>query len=111
MKAAIQLVLPFLILLMQQLPGTGYTAASDRVRLVKADSLVSISVDGREMTELWGDVELIQGEAPLKCEQGRWWEHDDKIILIGGVSIHDGERTLISDWVDYDGTSRTEKAI
>jgi len=102
---------PAIMLALLPLLCTVEASDSDRIRLVRADSLVSLSDDMQEMTELWGDVELMQGTAHLKCDAGRWWEDNNRIILTGHVSIHDGKRTLTARWVDYHGDTGVEKAV
>ena len=83
----------------------------ERLRLVHADSLVSISRDGEEIAELMGHVQLVQGAAYLRCQKARLWQNENRAILSGDVTIHDGKRTLWSDRVYYDGKTRTEEAV
>lgn len=85
-------------------------APTERPRLVRADSLIGLVVNDRDVRELRGDVQIIQGEAFIFCDRAKWWEDDDKILLAGDVRIFDGEHTLEADRVDYDGKAKTETA-
>ena len=91
--------------------GQQATRMQERMRLIHADSLVSISQNDSEVTELIGHVKLVQGEAFLHCTKARWWQKENKAILTGNVEIYDGKRTLWSDRVDYDGRTKIEKAM
>ena len=94
----------------QAISRTEEIANQERLRLVHADSLVSVSKEGQELWELWGHVQLVQGEARLSCVQARWWLKDDEILLRGEVEIYDGKRTLRGDQVHYDGKTKEETA-
>ena len=83
----------------------------ERVRLVHADSLINVFDDGKEVTELFGNVRLVQGEAYLECHQAKLWHTENKALLTGDVNIYDGKRTLTGDRVEYEGKTRTEEAI
>lgn len=83
----------------------------ERVRLVHADSLVNVFNDGKEVTELFGHVRLVQGEAYLECLQAKLWHDENRALLTGEVNIYDGKRTLTGDRVEYDGKNRTEEAV
>ena len=85
-------------------------ASPERPKLVHADSLVGLTVEGREVRELRGNVRIVQGEAFIDCRRAKWWEDEDKLILLGQVQIYDGKRTLKADRVDYDGEARRETA-
>lgn len=85
--------------------------AEERVRLVHADSLINVFDDGKEVTELFGNVRLVQGEAYLECRQAKLWHAENKALLTGDVSIYDGKRSLTGDRVEYEGKTRTEEAI
>lgn len=89
--------------------GHGY--GRDRLKLVHADSLVSIMLEQKRVLQLRGDVELVQGEAYIVCDMANWWEKEDRTVAYGNVSIYDGKRTLYADQVHYDGDTRTETAI
>ena len=80
------------------------------LQLVSADSLVDISTGGDEIFELWGNVEMSQGDALLFCSQAKWYKNSRNITLDNEVMIYDGERTLVADHVFYDGKRRTEEA-
>jgi len=82
----------------------------EHLKLVHADSLVIVSIKGRDIHELWGNVQLVQGEAFLSCEMAKWWQDEDRLFLLGRVTIYDGKRTLKADRVHYDGRTRIEKA-
>ncbi len=93
------------------IPSVYTPESEERLRLVHADSLVSISRDGEEIAELIGHVQLVQGTAYLRCQNARLWQNENRAILSGDVTIHDGKRTLWSDRVFYEGKSRTEEAV
>ena len=92
-------------------PSVVQPESEERLRLVHADSLVSVSRNGEEIAELMGHVQLVQGTAYLRCQNARLWQNENRAILSGDVTIHDGKRTLWSDRVYYDGKSRTEEAV
>ncbi|OVE78875.1 hypothetical protein BVY01_04110 [bacterium I07] len=83
---------------------------TNRPRLVYADSLIGSVRDGREVRQLWGNVEIVQDSAILHCDHAIWWEDVDLIDLIGRVFINDGTRILESDTVRYDGKHKIETA-
>lgn len=82
----------------------------DKLQLVRTDSLINISSGGKEIVELWGRVQLKQGEALLNCDHAVWWETDDQATLYGHVFIFDGKRELQADRVGYNGRERIETA-
>jgi len=82
----------------------------ERLRLVSADSLLSVSENDKVVWQLLGNVQMVQGEAFISCDEARWWEKNDKIFLSGEVTIYDGKHTLRSDRVHYDGNTRMETA-
>jgi lipopolysaccharide export system protein LptA len=84
---------------------------SERLRLVYADSLVGIVDHGRAAKKLSGHVRLVQGEAFLDCRESVWHEAENRVVLLGDVSVHDGKRTLRADRVDVDGETKTEIAF
>jgi len=83
----------------------------EHLKLVHADSLVIVSIKGRDVHELWGNVQLVQGEAFLSCEMAKWWQGEDRLLLLGMVTIYDGKRILKADRIYYDGKTRIEKAF
>jgi lipopolysaccharide export system protein LptA len=82
----------------------------ETLRLVNADSLVSISKGREAVRVLSGRVRMVQGNAFLQCDEARWWEKKDQVMLTGDVSIFDGEHLLKADQVDYDSETKTETA-
>ncbi len=86
------------------------SSPTPRLQLVHADSLVSISRDNEEITEVIGNVEFIQGDAYMLCDRAILWQQTNRTRLRGHVVIYDGKRTLKADRVDYDGEQRIEKA-
>lgn len=82
----------------------------ERLRLVAADSLIGTVRDGKTATRLVGGVQLIQGEAFLKCSEAIWHEKENTIILFSDVTVYDGKHTLRADQVEYNGETKTERA-
>jgi lipopolysaccharide export system protein LptA len=89
--------------------GNGH--AHERLRLLHADSLVSVASDQKRMLKLLGNVKLVQGKAYIICDMAHWWENEGRTETYGNVSIYDGKRTLTADEVHYDGQSRVETAV
>ncbi|GEM_PF-789330 len=85
-------------------------AERERIRLVHADSLKSVSYEDQVVQEVWGNVYLRQGEAYLRCDLARWWKQSDRVIMLGNVKIYDGKHTLRGDSVEYDGKTHREIA-
>lgn len=90
--------------------GYGMGSAQDRLRLVSADRLEGTVENGVPVKRLLGHVRLVQGNAFLECEDALWWEDSQRIRLMHQVVIHDGERTLRADEVDYNGKLKVERA-
>ncbi len=84
--------------------------AEERIRLVRADSVISETVNGQELLTWMGDVQLIQGNAYIHCEWARLWEEENRALLRDRVVIYDGKRTLKADRIDYSGQNRIESA-
>ena len=82
----------------------------DRLKLIGADSLVNISYQDMELIELWGHVQLRQGDAYLFCDFAKFWQVENRAILYGDVLIYDNKRKLKGDQVDYDGQDKIETA-
>jgi len=87
-------------------PVTG----KERLKLIRADSLINIFAEEKEIIELWGAVQLQQGRALLNCDHAVWWEKEDRATLYGQVYIFDGKRELWADRVGYNGQERIETA-
>jgi len=83
---------------------------SDRIKLVSADSLVSITKGKETITILTGKVKLIQGEALITCDNARFNDKKQTAELKNNVTIFDGERTLKADFVFYNGITHVETA-
>ncbi len=84
--------------------------AQERLQLVRADSLISETVDNQELWTLLGNIRLIQGDASIDCGWAKLWEKENRAILQDHVTIYDGKRTLTADRVDYSGQERIESA-
>ncbi|MBN2031617.1 hypothetical protein JW824_15405 [bacterium] len=82
--------------------------AQERIRLVRADSLISETVDNQEVWTWEGDVQLVQGDAYIHCGWARLWEEENRALLRDRVTIYDGKRTLKADRIDYSGRDRIE---
>jgi len=108
LMAASRLAGALLISWSASLAQTG--ADTERIRLVYADSLVGLSIDGKAANKLSGRVQLVQGAAFLNCHEAFWFEKEDRAILVGDVVVYDGNRTLKADRVEIDGPMRTETA-
>lgn len=108
LKICFLLLIGYLPLLAQ---SDSVQTAKPRLRLVHADSLISISRDNEDVTEVIGHVQFIQGDAFMVCDRALFWQKTNRSRLRGHVVIYDGKRTLKADRVDYDGEQRIEKAI
>ncbi len=82
----------------------------ERLRLVHADSLIGTVENGAVVQELRGHVDLIQGDARVRCQRAKWWRQENRAILLQSVEIFDGRRTLHADRVDYDGQAGEQTA-
>ncbi len=96
----------FLMMLSLQL-----SHARERLRLVRADSMVQVELEHKTYIELWGDVQLVQGEAYLNCQYAQWQNRLNKIKMYDQVRIYDGKRTLICDQMIYNGDKKMEHAF
>jgi len=85
-------------------------AQDERLRLVRADELVSEKVDGKTIRRLVGHVKFVQGEAELTCDRATQLVDDKQVLLEGRVRIYDGQRTLLADRVRYFEEFRKEVA-
>ncbi len=84
--------------------------AEERIRLVRADSLISETVDNQEIWTGMGNIQLVQGDAFINCEWARLWEEENRALLRDRVTIYDGKRILKADRIDYSGQDRVESA-
>jgi lipopolysaccharide export system protein LptA len=46
----------------------------------------------------------------MHCDEARWWEASQRLLMLGNVMIDDGEHVLYAQRVDYDGVLRQEHA-
>ena len=83
---------------------------NERIRLISADSLVSVVKNNKTVTMLVGNVKLIQGVAKIRCGIAWFNDKDQYAELKRKVEIFDGKRTLKADYVFYNGKTRTELA-
>jgi len=90
--------------------ASGQAARKERIRLVSADSLVSISQGDENITMLIGNVNLVQGQARIVCRTALFNDKSQYAELRNSVSIFDGKRTLTADTVFYNGSTRIEEA-
>lgn len=86
----------------------GFT--QERLRLVHADSMVQVEAEHKAYVELWGDVQLVQGNAFLYCDYAQWQNRLNKIKMFNHVQIYDGKRKLFCDQMIYDGDKKMEHA-
>ncbi len=84
--------------------------SAERLRLVYADSLIGMVIQGKPANKLSGNVRMVQGTAFLTCKEAVWYEKENRITLLQDVVVHDGKRTLRADRVDYDGEKKVEEA-
>jgi len=82
----------------------------EKLRLVHADSLVAHVINNEEVSTLFGNVELIQGEAELKCQKAVLYREKRFAVLEENVQIFDGTHTLWADKVEYNGDKNIETA-
>jgi len=85
-------------------------SSTERIRLVSADSLVSLTRGKETITILTGNVKLIQGEALITCNNAWFNDRKQTAELRNNVTIFDGKRTLKADYVFYDGIKHVETA-
>ena len=83
---------------------------TERLHLVHADTLLGKTIDSVAVQILKGHVELVQGEASIKCGEATYWQKNSRARLRQHVVIDDGEHILIADEVDYNGLSQQETA-
>ncbi len=82
----------------------------EKLKLVHADSLVAHIINKEEVSSLFGNVQLIQGEAKLKCEKAVLYREKRFAVLEDNIQIFDGEHTLWADKVEYNGDEHIETA-
>ena len=84
--------------------------SNERLKLVYADSLSIETIESQQVQRAWGHVELVQGEAFMKCDLVVNYEKENRANLYGNVILYDGKHRLWADEVVYDGVLRTETA-
>ena len=105
-----RIFLNLLIALASGVTAQSNEGAVERLRLVHADTLLGKTIDSVAVQILQGHVELIQGEASMKCGEATYWQKSNRARLRQHVIIDDGEHLLIADEVDYNGASQQETA-
>lgn len=83
---------------------------NEKLKLIHADSLVVRDINNEEVTSLFGDVRLVQGDAELQCQRGRLYRNKRFAVLEIQVQIFDGQHTLWADKVEYNGEKSIETA-
>lgn len=82
----------------------------DRLRLVQADSLAVETVGSRSIQKAYGHVEMVQGDAFMKCDRATNYQDENRALLQGQVILFDGKHKLWADEVLYEGKLQTETA-
>lgn len=93
-----------------QCTDCGASEKEEKLKLIHADSLVVNTINNQEVTSLFGNVKLVQGEAKLYCQTATLYREKRFVILKKDVQIFDGTHTLWADKVEYDGESSIETA-
>ncbi|MFO7890963.1 MAG: LptA/OstA family protein [bacterium] len=108
----IKIILTFFLLLMYNSQQTisDDNLKNEKLKLIHADSLVADNIDNQEVTTLFGNVKLVQGDAELDCQIAILYRDKRFAILKKKVQIFDGEHTLWADMVEYNGDENIETA-
>ncbi len=83
---------------------------NDKLKLIHADSLVTHIINNEEVTTLYGNVKLDQGNAMLFCHKATLYRSRRFAILQKQVQICDGMHTLWANMVEYNGNESIETA-
>ncbi len=104
-KLRIRFVLLVLVLIVTSL----LFAAEERLR-GQADLVEIIKINDQFVRKLVGNVQFLQGESRLLCDEATWYESEQKVILERNVVIDDAQKVLTADYVVYYEALQREEA-
>lgn len=84
-------------------------AAEERLR-GQADLVEIIKINDQFVRKLVGNVQFLQGESRLLCDEATWYESEQKVILERNVVIDDVQKVLTADYVVYYEALQREEA-
>jgi len=84
-------------------------AAEERLR-GQADLVEIIKINDQFVRKLVGNVQFLQGESRLLCDEATWYESEQRIILERNVVIDDAQKVLTADYVVYFEALKREEA-
>ncbi len=73
-----------------------------KLELIHAETFTSRAIDGRIIRILKGDVLFRQGETRMRCEHARHQVDAKRVVFMGQVEIHDPQKALYADRIEYD---------
>jgi len=82
-----------------------------RLRLVHADSLKGVEVNGVSVIEVSGHVVFEQDSMRMTCWRARQIAQQSRIEFYGDVNVHEGEKWLRSDSLIYYENRKVQEAL
>ncbi|MCI0694927.1 hypothetical protein L0337_23325 [candidate division KSB1 bacterium] len=87
------------------------SSTDGKLRLIRADSLVSFEMNGQPIRELIGNVEFAQDSAQMFCDRARQIPADNLTIFSGNVQMREGKRWLRANQVFYFEKRQEQQAV
>lgn len=97
---------PFIYIVILLIAGYSFSQDNKTVFIKNADSLIGSVINGEQIRELIGNVEIIQGNLTLKCNKARQYFLSNKIEVSGNVIITQDTLKLYANDGEYFSNDR-----